>query len=713
MITLKNLLSHLKDRPFAFYLGVLLFSVSLAGSIYIYYLQTPTFSRTRLALAVLIGLVALPFIGGVALCIYRPLKRTQLLSYLAVSLTIAVLLWISTLTPRPLNLTLPDHSVEVLLEGEEINGVPCGDLHIRGISNGLSYLSYDGLEKSGDWVRKGTELISNAPGSVIRWQGKIDPDFRLILGPSVCGNVVVTLDGDQKYVIPVSDGSHEEYLLIHTFPRPIAAYMITAMFIILSLTGGVFIFFFLVQQINQRIEHKPSLKVQVKDWIFYSLPMLIGWLVVLLALYPGILATDSYSHLEQATTGVFRNAHPILYTLLVTVSVRLFHTPAVALMVQSSVLAVTVAWGLGVLRKAGLPEWLGWVASFVFMVLPFNFSMVNTLWKDIPYSTAVLALSIFLLDTALQRGVNFNKKSVVMAFALLLAAMGLFRHNGLPVAILLGLALPFIYRTQWKRLLMGAVLFVLIVLGINGPVSWMLRVQQTSSSVSNGLMLFQLGAHVVNPQELTPTQQEHFDQFLPLDEWPDHYNCCSINNLSQAIDRQKFDSQTDLNTRYLIDLTLRHPETMLQHNFCANSLIWSVKSKCYTYTNAIEQQGDSYIWTENRMGYNIDSKLPRIGNAIAKYLFESKMDLYNRSFSLRSVIWRPALYLIFLLLGGGSLIVRSKRWFSMLVVFFPVLLHTLILAVTIPAQDARYQYPMVLVGLFSLLFLFTNPGRGE
>jgi hypothetical protein len=72
---------------------------------------------------------------------------------------------------------------------------------------------------------------------------------------------------------------------------------------------------------------------------------------------------------------------------------------------------------------------------------------------------------------------------------------------------------------------------------------------------------------------------------------------------------------------------------------------------------------------------------------------------------LVTLLWKPAVYLYLLIFVVAVFAIRLRNWHGMLFAL-PAILQSGILFLVNPAQDFRYQYPVYLIGLFSVLLLF-------
>ena len=100
-------------------------------------------------------------------------------------------------------------------------------------------------------------------------------------------------------------------------------------------------------------------------YVRFGLPCAAVWVVYLLAFWPGILTEDSIEQWTDMTSGVIRGYHSPLQTIL---------------------------------------HWLLAATTLLVAALPANGFIVVTLWKDVPYSIALLMITALTLRLARSGG---------------------------------------------------------------------------------------------------------------------------------------------------------------------------------------------------------------------------------------------------------------------------------------------------------------------
>jgi hypothetical protein len=169
--------------------------------------------------------------------------------------------------------------------------------------------------------------------------------------------------------------------------------------------------------------------------IKYVVPIMLVWLVYLLAFYPGMMSADSMDQWGQVLSGRFVDHHPAFHTFLIWLLTRLYFSPTVVAIAQIISLAIVAGLWFAFFESLGIRRWLIWITALVFAVIPVNGTMVNTLWKDIPYSTAVLGLTLIVTLVVFTRGQWIDSIASQIILGLTATLVLLLRHDGLLLGV--------------------------------------------------------------------------------------------------------------------------------------------------------------------------------------------------------------------------------------------------------------------------------------
>lgn len=182
--------------------------------------------------------------------------------------------------------------------------------------------------------------------------------------------------------------------------------------------------------------HRPvSLKSQKAFWLSL-LALLLCWLPILLAFYPGITGYDVDNQLRQITTGQYNTQHPLLHTLLMGGCMKLLgttHGYGLYTCIQTLLLALSIAYAMSRLVQLRIPRWLWICLLALFALAPQHGVMAVSGTKDVLFAAAMLALTAELLSP--------GKGKMGWLRSLLFAVLaGLMRNNAVYAFILLAFA---------------------------------------------------------------------------------------------------------------------------------------------------------------------------------------------------------------------------------------------------------------------------------
>lgn len=430
----------------------------------------------------------------------------------------------------------------------------------------------------------------------------------------------------------------------------------------------------------------------------YALPSLFIWILVLLVYWPGLMSHDSVVQWAEIVARQFSDFHPAFHTLFGLVSSSIFGgTPAGIAIIQVLALSFVCGWGIAYFEELGLPRWVCWTSAILFTLLPVNFVLVNTIWKDVPYSISVLLLSIIFLKIYKTNG-QWLKGTRFVWLGLVLALIALFRHNGIAVSAISGVSLLFLLKSARKQTLYALLIFMSAYLGMTRLLFPKLDVTP-STSFKYGVFSYYIAAHLSSDTDFANDELVFLDKIMPVSEnW---YYSCKVNQsliLSEGgksvADTQFIEENKKEFFSIFFKAALRNPAATLNHIRCTSSYIWHlrapVKVKYPIHTKP-------EIWWVSSNPYDLASSslLPGLVKPLTSIIKFTD-----------TVFWRAALYLYVLFIILLAVLIRSRD-LKYLLPFLPALINTLILILVTPSPEFRYQYSVVLVSalFWPLLFI--------
>ncbi len=590
--------------------------------------------------------------------------------------------------PPQIFLLMPVHHLQI--------SVPAGStdrsVTLEYAKTSLRDISFGEFEQEGEWQRTDTGFTHfGAQPASLAWSGRTGDSAMLVFTntPGI-ENVRAGWDGNLAGLVTADS----------PFAPVIVASKLSAGWMSVTfnhlLTGFVFGFLFLVLTLFLvGVQLKPAPIVQRKNgyWLLYALPMIAVWSIYLLTYFPAIMTPDSIRQWGQVIDGQFNDALPVVHTLLVILLTRIWFSPAVVIVFQVITLSLTVAWGIKLLSDHGLPAWAGWGLSALFAISPVNGNMVSTLWKDIPYSTCLLLLSLMILKIVISRGEWLNRKFTWLWIVLVSLGISLFRLNGLPVPVVSLIVLALVYREQWKIVVFSLGIFLGAWLLIQGPFYDILKVDR-NSGFKQQVFIHHIAAHVATGSPLTSTEAELASGIMPLDQW--RYDCCTNIPiwLQPGYSEPRFSEKAADIRKLFIALAIKEPGVEIRHLVCVSSLVWELPSHCMLNQEVMTAGLPTWI-ESNALGLKENSLLPAlIGplTIIKGYASHKPWDL---------LFYTPALFLFLGIYCTALLAFRAKQS-RYLLYFLPAATQSATMLLINVSRDFRYQYGVYLVGLFSL-----------
>jgi hypothetical protein len=444
----------------------------------------------------------------------------------------------------------------------------------------------------------------------------------------------------------------------------------------------------LIQPKGQTIPKSSLIASSVK----YAIPIALVWGIYLLAFFPGMMSADSMVQWEQVLTGHFVDHHPAFHTFLLWLLTRIYLSPAIIAVAQIIALAFVAGLWFAFFEGLGIRRWVIWLVAFIFAVIPVNGTMVNTLWKDIPYSTAVLGLTLIIARVVVSKGKWIISISAQIILGITAALVMLLRHDGPILAAGTLLLLILAYPNKWKPWLVSCLFCAILYFGIRGPIYKWVGVEKSSTLQEGALSLYSIAAYAMQGSE---TDDLVSSIELNMLDW----NC----NIWTRISPDTI--KTDLNRsitpgQILANFWHRIPNILLYDMRCARSMDWIVWDPNGEVRNASHVE---VLVDKNPYGILPDSKIPAMRDWIAKWVIRTSYDT-----NLNWFIWRPALFLYLNLFISAVLIIRNY-YLRFGLLSAPILIQSITFTIILAEPNFRYHYAVYLISLISIPLLFSPP----
>jgi len=427
------------------------------------------------------------------------------------------------------------------------------------------------------------------------------------------------------------------------------------------------------------------------SFVKYFLWLILIWGIYLLAFYPGMVSADSFVQWEQVLTGNYNDHHPPFHTFTIWLATRLAFTPVSVAISQILFLGFVAAQWFVFFEDIRLPRWVIWTAAAVFALTPVNGTMVNTLWKDVPFSTSVLALSLFLSKIIFTDGQWIQSWKAQILLGVVCALVLLFRHDGLPLGVGTLVALMVFYPRKWKGWVIAFAICFGLYFGVRGPLYQAVGVQKSTVLAESSLSLYTMAAYA-KPDSQAANLIQSFGLITP--DWT-----CQI--------RDKIDPgwrKTDLDfsispLELTSNLVQRLPRVLVYFYRCARSMEWIVWDPHGEVRNPSHAE---VLVDTNPYGIQHDSKIPWMRDAVRNWVIKTSYDP-----NLNWFTWRPAFFLYINLLVSLVLILRYRS-LQFGLISLPILIQSITFSLIFAEPNFRYHYAVYLVALASWPLLFSS-----
>ena len=421
--------------------------------------------------------------------------------------------------------------------------------------------------------------------------------------------------------------------------------------------------------------HEESLfsRLAGNGWLVFLL-LLIAWLPVWLAFFPGTFRHDATWQFTNYVAGEWNTHHPLFHTILhglcLSMGLKLgTMTTAVAIYsgLQMAMMAGIFAYSCHWLWRRKVPLAIRLCVIALYALLPIFPMWSFSATKDVPFGGFVLLLAMQMMDWWQDDYAALRSGRRIALFVVTGLLMMLFRHNGLYALLF---AMPFmIMAAKKQRLRMSVVCActVAIYLLCNWGMVQLLQAQQGSPVEMLSVPLQQIARVMsVSPETVSQEDQESVRALYKDRDAANFYHPRTANPNKSRVDSGLIRANPMHFVKLWLRLGIRHPAIFVEAFFVQNA----------AYFDPGTPDFQSFVLGCNVMeDYPIDdtSLLPR----------------------LRATYERYAERLFFLPLPGSFLLSKSASWVWVCMLCVGIQLY-------------RKQYGTVIAGLFLLGIWLTN-----
>ena len=271
---------------------------------------------------------------------------------------------------------------------------------------------------------------------------------------------------------------------------------------------------------------EPPTKQKTLNWSLpvYMIILLLCWLPLLIAYYPGMLNYDFHTEYTQYLAGQWDNRHPLLYIVLCYGVFALgdaLSQPELAVLaltlMRMIAFAAALAYSCVFAQRRRAPRWGLLAMTACYALLPVFSVMAVSTAKDTPFAAAVLTLSLLSWEALEAPEAFLSSRRKMFAFAISALFTWHMRKNGIAVLAMLPLLIAGAKgrRPAMARLCaVSAAVSLLLTLGMNAA----LRPAEQPSFQTYSLPAQQL-ARAYNLGEMTEDEREELRSWYIDSDW--------------------------------------------------------------------------------------------------------------------------------------------------------------------------------------------------
>ena len=436
--------------------------------------------------------------------------------------------------------------------------------------------------------------------------------------------------------------------------------------------------------------------------------MIIPVLLVLISGYPGLFHSDGAWELWGALEkGPLADWVPITYDFIVSVLVRPFEHPLPVLLFQSYLFLIAQYNAVKILCRR-TKDLYCYIYSICVVIFGFS-AIINmdVFYKDSLFFPSLFGFMIMLLLT--QENPCYRNLVSLVIWGVLASCM---RHGAIMIIIGTLLTCALVYLKENKQQAIKTIICLISIMllwgGLRSCLFAVNKAEKNPQYVTYSVPLYMLASWVSSDRDIDNDTIELMEKVMPINQWKENYQ--SNIYLADTVSRSWYVSnisvvdELDLhgdiiyaNWRYFRN----YPLDYLSNFFNINSIVWEMSTP-----------KDGYEWGTHSF---VNSELETVQKLIPEFDVEptlatnimSPIAQFTKSFPIINMIsYRGGLFLyITLSIMAFMLIDKDKKW----VICLPSIISALLLMFSIPAQDSRYIMPILVNGLFIMMYYISKP----
>ncbi|MCH5258161.1 MAG: hypothetical protein J1F18_00345 [Lachnospiraceae bacterium] len=384
------------------------------------------------------------------------------------------------------------------------------------------------------------------------------------------------------------------------------------------------------------------------------LVLLLCWLPVLLAVYPGFFVYDAQDEWLQVASRVFNTHHPLVHVLLLGGIICAVHKVtdsynlgiACYMIVQMMIVSGGFTYLLSFMRQRKIPRVFRILSLLYFAFFPVIVMFTLCSAKDTLFTIALLMLLLSLLDMGNDAAVFFSSKKKMLFFVLSAAAMMLLRKNGVYAFAVMMPILLFYHKKYLKKAVIVSAAALMIYFVINTGLAVALHAESGENQEILTVPIQQLSrTYKFNREVFEPEDVAALHEILP-EEALVLYNPKLSDPVKVRFQNDAFAADKSKYIKLWMRIGLKKPLSYIN--------AWLVNSYGFWYPDTvIDVYSGNTVFTftyedSSYFGYEVeqpgfrDSKIPWLDEAyrrLALEISQERIPIYSMLYSPGGIFW--------------------------------------------------------------------------
>lgn len=409
------------------------------------------------------------------------------------------------------------------------------------------------------------------------------------------------------------------------------------------------------KELTDHIKMPDSPKVAVRfSGILTFAFLILCWLPVLLAVYPGFFVYDAQDEFIQVASRTFTTHHPLVHVLLLGGIISAVHKVtdsynlgiACYIMFQMFVIAGCFTYLISYLRKMKVSKGLCFLAVIYFAFFPVVVMFTLCSAKDALFTAALLLLLVCMLEMGISDETFFASKLKITFFVLSALAMLLLRLNGIYALLLMTPLLLAVYKKHFRKMCCLLAIIFLSYFLISGILAAVLHAQNTENQEILTVPIQQLArTYKFNKEAFDAEDIETLHEVLP-EEALVLYNPKLSDPVKYHFKNDAYSKNKSKYMKLWLKIGLRKPLAYI-NAWLANSYgFWYPDTVINVYTGntvfTFTYQDSSYFGYEVELPGVRDSKIPWLDEAYRRLSLEieqEKIPILSMLYSPGCLFW--------------------------------------------------------------------------